>query len=190
MSGVSSQFQLTGDTDPEILPKLVGGRPPIYQDTFPEQVFKLCLLGSIDSDIADFFGVSVGTVNQWKIDHPKFHESIKAGKRQADANVASRLYDRAMGSEVVEETAFKLKSTQIGPNGKKTGETEDIKIVPVRKQVPPDTTAAIFWLKNRNSHNWRDRDNNVGVIILQAPPNQSLADSLPVAMSNDVIEAE
>lgn len=183
-----SQPQLTGNTEPEILPKLVG-RPPIYQDTFPEQVFKLCLLGSIDSDIADFFGVNVGTVNQWKIDHPKFHESIKAGKREADANVASRLYDRAMGSEVIEETAFKVKHTEYA-NGKKVSESEAIETAPVRKQFPPDTTAAIFWLKNRNSQNWRDRDNNVGVIILQAPSNQSLTESLPVAIPNDVIEAE
>ena len=120
-----------------------GGRPTKYKADYAEKVYKLCLLSATDKDIADFFEVEESTVNKWKLDHPQFSESIRAGKSQADANVADRLYQRAMGFEHDSEE-IKIVGSQV-------------ERVPVRKIYPPDTTAAIFWLKNRQRANWRDK---------------------------------
>jgi hypothetical protein len=120
------------------------GRPSLYDpDTMNEQVAKLCQLGAKDNEIADFFGVTERTVNRWKEDHPDFCLAIKEGKRQADANVASSLYHRALGYTHAEEKIFTHEGSII------RAET--------LKHYPPDTTAAIFWLKNRRAEDWQDR---------------------------------
>lgn len=126
------------------------GRPTDYREEYNDQAEKLCKLGATDKELADFFGVVESTLNLWKIDHPKFSESIKAGKTLADANVASRLYERAMG--------FEHDSEEIKVVSDGQGAGSSIERVPIRKIYPPDSTAAIFWLKNRQKEKWRDRN--------------------------------
>ena len=112
-------------------------------------------MGATDEEIADFFEVSVATINNWKKEHPEFLESIKKGKLLADANVANRLYERAMGYEHEEEKIFQF-------NG-------SIMRVDTVRHYPPDTTAAIFWLKNRQSKKWRDKhevDANLSIPVV------------------------
>ena len=121
----------------------VMGRPTKYKPEFNRQAEKLCLLGSTDKDMADFFEVDESTINRWKIEYPEFCESIKRGKISADANVASRLYKRAIGYEHDEDKIFNNQGEPL--------------IVPTIKHVQPDTTAAIFWLKNRQPKMWRDK---------------------------------
>lgn len=120
------------------------GRPNKYNQDFNEQAYKLCLLGSTDADLADFFNVCEATINNWKIDFPEFLESIKKGKEVADAKVADALYNRALG--------FKSKEVKIA-----TADGAITDVQEVDKYYPPDTTAAIFWLKNRQSSKWRDK---------------------------------
>lgn len=120
-----------------------GGRPTDYKTEYAEQAYKLCLLAATDADLAQFFEVSEQTINAWKQVHPKFLESLKRGKAVADAEVADRLYRRAMGYEHPD-----LYITQY--QGK-------IVQSEITKYYPPDTTAAIFWLKNRQPDKWRDR---------------------------------
>jgi DNA-binding XRE family transcriptional regulator len=120
-----------------------GGRPTKYDPKMNKQARKLSLLGATDKELADFFEVSEATINNWKLEHPKFLESIKAGKQDADANVANRLYKRALG--------FEHDSEEI-----KVADGEVIR-VPVKKIYPPDPTSAIFWLKNRQPGKWRDK---------------------------------
>lgn len=121
-----------------------GGRPTRYKSEYAEQARKLCLLGAIDKEIADFFGVSVATLNTWKTAHPEFLESLKAGKQIADANVAQSLYNRALG--------YTTKETKIASFEGRITDTLD-----VDKHYPPDPTSAIFWLKNRQPALWRDK---------------------------------
>ena len=120
--------------------KSKGGRPSKYKPEYAEQAHKLCLLGATDKDLADFFGVDEATINRWKEAHPQFCKSLNEGKVMADANVAHRLYTRAVGYKAEEETYE-------GGELKKT----------VVKEVVPDVTAQIFWLKNRQRDKWRDR---------------------------------
>lgn len=121
----------------------IGGRPTAYKAEYDEQVYKLCLLNATDAQIADFFDVTETTINNWKISHPTFFESLKRGKIIADADVAKALHSRAVGYDKTETKVT-------------TDEHDDIlqKIVTV-KHFPPDTAAAFIWLKNRAG--WRDK---------------------------------
>jgi len=128
------------------------GRPTKYIEAYNQQVYKLCLLGATDADIANFFDVTETTVNNWKISYPEFFESIKKGKQQADIDIADALYNKAKGFTTTTQKAFKLKKSENG-----IGSDERIEIVHVEETFPPDTTAIIFWLKNRQPQKWRDK---------------------------------
>ena len=126
------------------------GRPSSYRQEYAEQAHKLCLLGATDADMADFFGVSETTLNHWKQAHPKFLASLTHGKAYADANVAERLYQRAMGYS---HEAVKI----FMPSG-----TAEPVYAPYTEHYPPDTPAASLWLRNRQSGKWRDRVEHTG----------------------------
>lgn len=121
------------------------GRPSQYREEFNEQARKLCLLGATDKELADFFGVSEVTLNNWKSQVPEFLVSIKEGKEIADGMVADRLFKRATG--------YEHKAVKIVADAK-TGMDHTVEYV---ERYPPDTTACIFWLKNRQKDKWRDR---------------------------------
>lgn len=117
-----------------------GGRPTDYKAQYNVQAKKLCLLGATDKELADFFNVSESTINLWKKKHPKFSDSVKAGRILADANVARSFYKRAIGYKFEEETH------EMGIHTKT-----------VIKEVAPDSGAALNWLKNRQPDKWRDK---------------------------------
>ena len=123
------------------------GRPSKYKEEYCEQAEKLARLGATDKEMADFFGVTEQTLNNWKTDkdgnETPFFESLKRGKVEADARVVDSLYQRALGYSCREDKVFLVDKKPL--------------IVPMMKQYPPDTTAAIFWLKNRRPSEWRDR---------------------------------
>ncbi len=119
-----------------------GGRPSKYQKDFAEQAAKLCVLGAIDREIADFFEVTEQTLNNWKLAHPEFFEALKTAKTEANNRVVESLYHRALGYEHDEVHISNYLGT--------------VTLTPIVKHYPPDTTAAIFWLKNRESDEWRD----------------------------------
>lgn len=118
-------------------------RPSKYRPEFVEQACKLCKLGLTDKEIAKFFEVSEQTLNTWKQQHPEFLESLKGGKTLADAEVASKLFHRATGYEHP-DTDIRVVNGMIVET-------------PLIKHYPPDTTAAIFWLKNRRPDLWREK---------------------------------
>jgi hypothetical protein len=127
--------------------KSKGGRPSPYlvgyKVDFPSAAKKLALLGAIDKDIADFFGVAESTLYLWKLKHPEFAKALQAGKAMADAEVVDRLYQRALG--------FEHDEVDIRVIDREVVQTK------VRKIYAPDTVACIFWLKNRQSAKWRDK---------------------------------
>lgn len=146
------------------------GRPSKYKKEYAEQARKLCLLGSTDADMADFFEVDERTINRWKDDHPDFCQSIKKGKVLADAEVADRLFSRAIGYDAPDVDIRVIEN--------KIVET------PLTKHYPPDTTAGIFWLKNRRKTNWRDKQEHEhtgkdgGAIVYADITNDELDDRL------------
>ena len=96
--------------------------------------------GLTDEQIAKNIGIATSTFYEWKKKSKEFSESLKKGKEVIDFEVENALLKRALGYEYEEETY---------ENGILTKK--------VKKQVPPDTTAQIFWLKNRKPNNWKDR---------------------------------
>lgn len=119
------------------------GRTSSYKPEYAVQAAKLCKLGATDREMADFFGVAESTLNLWKLEHEAFSESLKLAKGEADARVEKSLYRRALGYS---HDAVKIFS---GPKG--------VTEVPYTEHYPPDTTACIFWLKNRKPGEWRDK---------------------------------
>lgn len=132
------------------------GRPSSFQEEYIVQTQKLCALGATDEEIADFFDISRRTLSRWKTTYPEFVEALRRGKDAADDRVEDSLYHRALPREIEEEQAIKLKKVIYNKQGKRASEEERVEIVKVRKFVPPDTTAMIFWLKNRRPDQWRD----------------------------------
>lgn len=118
-------------------------RPSKYKPEFAPQAAKLCLLGATDMEIADFFEVDVRTIYRWKAEYEEFCQALKAAKDVADERVERSLYARANGYEH-DEVDIRV------VNG-------EIVQTPIRKYYPPDTTAGIFWLKNRRPAQWRDK---------------------------------
>lgn len=126
--------------------KSKGGAPTKYKPEYAEQAEKLTMLGMTDAQLASFFGVTERTINGWKADHEEFFHALKDGKAVADANVAVSLYKRATGYS---HDAVKIFNDQGAPL-----------VVPYVEHYPPDTTACIFWLKNRRPSDWRDKREN------------------------------
>ncbi len=155
-------------------PARKAGRPSEYLPEYTDQAAKLCRLGAIDADLADFFEVSEVTINAWKKAHPEFLKSIKSGKALVDRDIAERLIERASGSEWIEQKEVKLKrkNTRFDDKGKKieTVEEEVVEVVDLKKAAPPDTTAIIFFLKNRRPDLWRDKQDVQHSADPDAPP--------------------
>lgn len=132
------------------------GRPTKYDPKFAEQAAKLCALGATDPQLADFFEVGLSTISLWKVKHLDFMEAIKDAKHIADRNVERSLYQRAMG--------YSHEDSDVRVIG------QEVVITPLVKHYPPDTAAAIFWLKNRKKEEWRDKvetehSGNIGVQV-------------------------
>lgn len=137
------------------------GRPSAYDPRYVEEGKRLALLGATDVEMAAFWGITEQTLNNWKIAHPEFFESLKEGKARADTRVAESLYHRALGYS---HEAVKILQYEGSPV-----------IVPYTEHYPPDTTAAIFWLKNRRKADWRDKTEH------EIAPSEDLAKALELA---------
>ena len=103
--------------------------------------------GLTDEQIAVRIGITTSTLYDWKNKYSEFSEALKRGKEVVDIEVENALLKRALGYDYTEE---RVERSQDG--GKKS-----IKTVQTVKHIPPDTTAQIFWLKNRRPDRWRDK---------------------------------
>ena len=121
------------------------GRPSRYTADHDRQAFELALLGLTEPQMAAVFDVTTATITTWKQTHPTFLAALKAGKDDADAKVTQSLYKRATG--------YTHKAVKIFANPNTGAE----QVIEFEERFPPDTTACIFWLKNRQNANWRDR---------------------------------
>lgn len=99
--------------------------------------------GLTDEQIAHNMGISASTLYEWKNAYSEISETLKRGKEVIDRQVENALLKRALGYEY-EEVSEKFEG----------GVITERKVT--KKQVAPDTTAQIFWLKNRKPKDWRD----------------------------------
>lgn len=83
-------------------------------------------------------------------------QSLKIGKEVADIEVENALRKKALGFRETEQTVTTRKTVEY-ENGKRIREISEPIVTEVEKYYPPDTTAQIFWLKNRKPEKWRDK---------------------------------
>lgn len=100
-------------------------------------------LGATDAELAAVMGVTSATLYNWKKQNKELFDTLKAEKAKADGAVVKSLFWRATGYS---HPAVKIVVVKGKP-----------KKVPYIEHYPPDTTACIYWLKNRDPERWRDR---------------------------------
>lgn len=148
------------------------GRPTAYKKEYAEQAYKMCLCGAIDRGLAKAFGVQESTINNWKHKYPEFLQSIKEGKLVADAKVAHALYRRATGD--ISHPVFHVNVVN-----------QEVVVTETMRHYPPDTKAAIFWLKNRQPENWRDKVEQKEEVNLHVfPPKEVLKEMYDKALKH------
>lgn len=112
------------------------GRPSKYDPKkHPDLAFWMAHAGLTNKQIAEEFGVTERTIDNWKRDHPEFFRSLKKGKETPDDQVEAALLRRAKGFTYTEES----------PQGV------------VKKVALPNPASMIFWLKNRRPKRWREK---------------------------------
>lgn len=111
--------------------------------------------GLTDEQITSNMGITRSTLNEWKKKYSDISDTLKRGKEVVDIQVENALLKRALGYSYVETTREQVidydKTTGV-PIGSHMEITKE-----VTKEVVPDTTAQIFWLKNRKPEDWRDK---------------------------------
>jgi uncharacterized protein YhfF len=122
------------------------GAPSKFKPEFTPHIEMLCRLGATDAEIAFACGVTRQTFHNWRTVHAEFFDTIMRAKAEADREVVASLFKRAKG--------YEFESLRMS----KTGDP-----VVITDHYPPDPTSAIFWLKNRNTREWRDRQENVNL---------------------------
>jgi transcriptional regulator with XRE-family HTH domain len=115
--------------------------------------------GLTDEQIAKNIGISRSTLAEWKNKYSDISDALKSGKEVVDIEVENALLKRALGYKYTEVTRERVVETD-----PETGEPEEKLVVTkqVTKEVAPDVTAQIFWLKNRKPDKWRDK-RDVGI---------------------------
>lgn len=111
--------------------------------------------GLTDEQIAKNMDICPATLYNWKTKYSEILEALKRGKDVVDVEVENALLKRALGYTITETTKELRVNTE-------TGKEELIVTKVVTKEIVPDTTAQIFWLKNRRPDLWRDK-RDVGV---------------------------
>lgn len=101
--------------------------------------------GLTETEIAAELKINPSTLTRWKQKYPDIVQALNESRNFVDSLVEDSLLKRALGYEYEEA---KMVATQDG----KTRRVEKTK-----RAVPPDVTAQIFWLKNRQPDKWRDK---------------------------------
>ncbi len=127
-----------------------------------EEPDKLLLLeawarnGLTDEQIAGNMGINVRTLYNWKRKSIRIFQSLKVNKELADIEVENALRKKALGFRETEQTVSMRKTVEY-ENGKRVREVTEPVVMESERYYPPDTTAQIFWLKNRKPEQWRDK---------------------------------
>lgn len=100
--------------------------------------------GLTDKQVAHNMNIAESTLHEWKKKYSVLSESLKRGKEVVDRQVENALLKRALGYE------FKETTQELTEDGMRVTKV-------ITKQQAPDTTAQIFWLKNRKPDEWRDK---------------------------------
>ena len=104
--------------------------------------------GLTELQIAGKMGISERSLTDWKDRFSAISAALKKGKAPVDREVENALLKRALGYDY-EETITEVEDLGGGKTKKHVRK--------VTRHVAPDTTAQIFWLKNRKPKQWREK---------------------------------
>lgn len=124
--------------------KRKAGQPTKFNAKIQKQILCMALKSFTDVEMADILNITTSTLDNWKKKYSKFFASTKDMKAEADKSVVKSLHERAMGYEHEEDKIF------CNADG-------DVTTVKTVKHYPPDPASMIFWLKNRQPKEWRDK---------------------------------
>lgn len=131
--------------------------------------------GLVDEQIANNIGIHPSTLYDWLNKYPEIDEALKKGKEVIDREVENALLKRALGYDYTETK--KESVLQYNEKGEIVGREMVVTEIKHKKQAP-DTTAQIFWLKNRKPKEWRDKK------------HLEHEGSIPVVINNDMPKPE
>lgn len=139
-------------------PKGQAGRKTLYDtlkiETRLPEIEGMARDGYRDEDIYKTLGIARQTFYNWMEKYPEFAESVRKGKAVVDAEIENELLENARGRYYWEETQELVEKTDPETGRKKQEMTTTKKVL---KFIKPDTTAQIFWLKNRKPGEWREK---------------------------------
>lgn len=120
--------------------------------------------GLTNEQIAHNMNITVKTLYEWCNKYSEFSNALKKSKEVADIEVENALYKKALGYNAVIKKTFKVKEVIYSESGKRLKEVERLEVGYDEVHIPADTTAQIFWLKNRKPDNWRDKvESNIDI---------------------------
>jgi galactitol-specific phosphotransferase system IIB component len=140
------------------------GRKNAYYTKIKPRLLEIaawCRDGLTDTQISELLGISYETFRVHKKNHHVFSDILMRTKAVVDIEIENSLYQRAKGS-VVKETVQEIKTDE-------KGKVIFTRTKEIKKEIPPDTTAQIFWLKNRRPAQWRDKQTLEQVGIEDGP---------------------
>ena len=124
------------------IPRLPG-RPAAYETVVEPNLAAIAGMsrrGATKKEIAEVLGISTPTLRVWENKYNVLANALKQTRELADAEVENALYRQAIG--------YRYRTQQVTTKGE---------IVEVELYQAPNTTAQIFWLKNRKPELWRDK---------------------------------
>lgn len=170
--------------------------------------------GLTDEQIAHNVGISRQTLYKWEAKYSDIRDALKKGKEVVDLEVEGSLLRRAKGYMTTDHqykivdvnedvlwarrrkaaNAYKLNHPEATKQeiddyaAEKVPTRERIELFQNEREVPPDTTAAIFWLKNRKPDEWRDRKETElsgGVGVQVSDPYKNLSEEQLAKLADD-----
>lgn len=139
-----------------------------------ERITNWAANGLTDAEIAQSMGVRRETLSVWKKQHPNISNAIKEGRMLGAQTIENALFRRAAGLTTVEETVEEYRGEL--RDGKPSNGTVVRRTI--RRQLPPDNAALIFFLKNRMADRYSDRrvtevETTAPVIALGVTPGRA-----------------
>lgn len=148
-----------------------------YDKTVAPVCHQLALLGLMDKEIAETFGVTKKCFLVWQETHKELRDVLNDARNLADARVANALYQRAVGYNYTEDKTYFDR------------ETGSLEIVKVEKHCIADVTAQKAWLQSRRPKQWREAK-DLNVIVKPQKKLTELFDDYSDDDDEDIIEGE
>lgn len=131
-----------------------------FNEKVRETFLRLTKEGKTLAEVAEIVGVTSRTLTNWMGQHQELLLAVRESRHMADEMVEASLYQRALGYSHPETKMFCYEGCVV---------SED-----TVKHYPPDTQAAMFWLRNRQPERWKEKTE--GDVNVNLPPAEKLTD--------------